>query len=187
MRFVVEGGASLFAGRRDGMQPGARNQLSSLREGSPSRVSMSVLDQADNLRRLVLPDDDSAVSSSAYPCSTLLGGIHRKVLRDRLSLPLHQFEGQSPRWGGCITRASRGEELHLYSIQVIKDLISLSPSALVLPPFRGNGSQDGAVEIRPAPFHFDVMPVGGGACPRFPAGARPSLLARTRREPFDSP
>src|SRR5229473_7592777 len=89
MRFVVEGGASLFAGRRDGMQPGARNQLSSLREGFPSRVSMSVLDQADNLRRLVLPDDDSAVSSSAYPNSTLLGGIRREILRDRLSFPLH--------------------------------------------------------------------------------------------------
>src|SRR5215510_3796529 len=50
---------------------------------------MSRLDQADNLRRLVLPNDDLGVSSSAYPYSTLLGGIHRKILRDRLSFPLH--------------------------------------------------------------------------------------------------
>jgi hypothetical protein len=68
-----------------------------------SRVSMSLLDQADNLRRLVVPNDDSAVSSSAYPFSTLLGGMRRKVLRDRLSLPLHGLrvsryrgEGASP-------------------------------------------------------------------------------------------
>jgi hypothetical protein len=80
---------------------------------------MSLLDQADNLRRLVVPNDDSGVSSSAYPDSTLLGGIRREILRDRLSLPLHQFESQSPQWGGCLTRASRGEELHLYHIQVI--------------------------------------------------------------------
>ena len=86
---------------------------------------MSVLDQADNLRRLVLPNDDSRVSSSAYPYATLLGGIHREILRDRLSLPLHQFESQSPQWGVCLTRASRGEELHLYTVQVIKDLLGL--------------------------------------------------------------
>jgi hypothetical protein len=68
-----------------------------------SRVSMSLVDQADNLRRLVLPNDDSSVSSSAYPFSTLLGGMRRKVLRDRLSLPLHGLrvsryrgEGASP-------------------------------------------------------------------------------------------
>ena len=54
-----------------------------------SSVSMSVLDQANNLRRLVVPNDDSRVSSSAYPFSTLLGGMRRKVLRDRLSFPLH--------------------------------------------------------------------------------------------------
>ena len=46
-----------------------------------SHVSMSLLDQANNLRRLVIPDDDSGVSSSAYPCSTLLGGMRREILR----------------------------------------------------------------------------------------------------------
>ena len=106
---------------------------------------MSLLDQANNLRRLVIPNDDSGVSSSAYPYATLLGGIRREILRDRLSLPLHQFENQSPQWGACFTRASRGEELHLYNVQVIKDLLGLSPSSLVLPPFRGNGSQHSAI------------------------------------------
>jgi len=54
-----------------------------------SRVSLSLLDQANNLRRLVLPNHDSGVSSSAYPFSTLLSGMCREILRDRLSLPLH--------------------------------------------------------------------------------------------------
>ncbi len=83
-----------------------------------------------NLRWLVIPNDDSGVSSSAYPYATLLGGIRREVLRDRLPLPLHQFESQSLQWGVCLTRASRGEEFHLYNVQVIKDLLSLSPSSL---------------------------------------------------------
>ena len=100
-------------------------------------VSVSLLDQADNLRRLVLSNDDSGVSSSTYPYATLLGGIRREILRDRLSLPLHQVESQSFRWGECFTRASRGEELHLYNVQVIKDLISLSPSSLALHHFEG--------------------------------------------------
>ena len=90
-----------------------------------------------NLRWLVVSDDDSSVSSSAYPYATLLGGIRREILRDRLSLPLHQFESQSPQWGECFTRASRGEELHLYKVQVIKDLLGLSPSSLALRHFEG--------------------------------------------------
>ena len=59
------------------------------RERELSHVSVSILDQADNLRRLVVPNDDSRVSSFAYPYSTLLGGIRREILRDRLSFPLH--------------------------------------------------------------------------------------------------
>ena len=68
-----------------------------------SPVSVSVLDQANNLRRLVIPNDDSGVSSSAYPYATLLGGMRREILRDRLSLPHHRLrisrfrgEGASP-------------------------------------------------------------------------------------------
>ena len=37
--------------------------------------SMSLLDQANNPRRPVAHDDDSIVSSCAYPCATLLDGI----------------------------------------------------------------------------------------------------------------
>ena len=96
----------------------------------PSGFPMSDLDQADNPRRLVSHNDDSGMSSSAYPYSTLLGGIRCWVHRDRHSLPLHSLEGQSPPWGACLTRASRGEEFHLYDTQVIKDLVDLSPSSL---------------------------------------------------------
>ena len=80
-----------------------------------------------NLRGLGLPNDDSGVSSFAYPFATLLGGIRGWILRDRLSFPLHRFADQSPQWGTCFTRASRGEELHLYNIQVIKDLSIFAP------------------------------------------------------------
>ena len=96
----------------------------------PSGFPMSILDQADNPRRLVPHHDDSGVSSSAYPCSTPLDGIRCWVHRDRHSLPLHQFANQSLQWGVCVTLASRGEELHLYDTQVIKDLFDLSPSSL---------------------------------------------------------
>ena len=103
--------------------------------------SMSVLDQADNPRRLVTHDDDSVVSSCAYPYATVLGGMPWRVQGDRLLRPLHKIESQSRSWGVCITSASGGEELHLYSTQVIKDLSSLAPSSLASLPFRGNGSQ----------------------------------------------
>ena len=109
--------------------------------GEPSRFSVSILDQADNPRRLVAHDDDSDVSSCAYPYATVLDGIRWWVQRDRLSFPLHGVEDQSRPWGPCITPASGGEELHLYGTQVIKDLIGPCPSSLAHAPFRGNGSQ----------------------------------------------
>jgi hypothetical protein len=37
--------------------------------------SMSILDQANNPRRPVAPDDDSVVRSCTSPCATLLDGI----------------------------------------------------------------------------------------------------------------
>src|SRR5437763_5870266 len=110
---------------------------------------MSVLDQADNPRRLVSHDDDSAVSSCAYPYATVLGGMPWRVQGDRLLRPLHKIDSQSHSWGVCITPASGGEELHLYSTQVIKDLSSLDPSSLASLPFRGNGSQLRCVDGRP--------------------------------------
>jgi hypothetical protein len=98
---------------------------------------MSILDQANNPRRLVAHDDDSDVSSCAYPYATVLDGIRWWVQRDRLSCPLHGVESQSPPWGVCITPASGGEEFHLYGTQVIKDLIGLSPSSLACRHFEG--------------------------------------------------
>jgi len=117
--------------------------------GEPSRFSVSSLDQADNPRRLVAHDDDSDVSSCAYPYATVLDGIRWWVQRDRLSFPLHGVEDQSRPWGPCITPASEGEELHLYGTQVIKDLIGPCPSSLAHAPFRGNGSQPSPVPGSP--------------------------------------
>jgi hypothetical protein len=45
------------------------------------------------------------------------------------------------RGGLCITPASGGEDLHLYSLQVIDDRSGLDPSSLACGPCRGNGSQ----------------------------------------------
>jgi len=101
----------------------------------------ALLGQADNPRRLVVHHDDSIVRSCAYPCTTLLGGIHWWIQCDRLSRPLHSVDSQSQPWGVCIILASRREELHLYSLQVIKDLVVFDPSSLASGPFRGNGSQ----------------------------------------------
>src|SRR5262249_16137290 len=61
---------------------------------------MSVLDPADNPRRLVATDDDSDVSSFSYPYATLLDGIPRWVRSYRLSFPLHglmvsRYRGES--------------------------------------------------------------------------------------------
>jgi len=84
---------------------------------------LSILDQADNPRRLVQRYDDSDVSSYAYSYSTPLGGIPRRIRSYRLSFPLHDFEDQSRPWGMRITLASRGQEFHLHREQVIKDYI----------------------------------------------------------------
>jgi len=88
---------------------------------------MSLLDQADNPRRLVAHDDDSDVSSCSCPYATGLDGMRGWVQRDRLSFPLHGVEDQSRPWGPCVTPASGGEELHLYGTQVIKDLTVSTP------------------------------------------------------------
>jgi len=131
--FVVARRVALFAGIRAGCLWITRRSV--------QPFSMSVLDQADNPRRLVAHDDDSVVRSCAYPYATVLSGMPWRVQGNRLLRPLHKMESQSRSWGVCITSASGGEELHLYSTQVIKDLSSLAPSSLASLPFRGNGSQ----------------------------------------------
>ena len=150
MPFAVARRVSLFAGILAGCLWITRRSV--------QPFSVSVLDQADNPRRLISHDDDSAVSSYAYPYATVLGGMPWRVQGDRLLRPLHKIDSQSHSWGVCITPASGGEELHLYSTQVIKDLSSLDPSSLASLPFRGNGSQ-----LRPV-HGFPVLP--GRAAPR---------------------
>ena len=119
------------------MQPGARRKLSSRRGWSPLVSPCPFWTKPLNPRWLVIPNDDSGVSSSAYPYATLLGGIRGWILRDRLPFPLHRFADQSPQWGTCFTRASRGEELHLYNVQVIKDLSIFAPHPWCCHHFEG--------------------------------------------------
>jgi hypothetical protein len=73
-----------------------RGHLPSLRHAGACRFSLSLLDQANNPRRLADHNDDSDVSSYAYPYSTVLDGIRGWVPRDRRSLSLHHIEDQSP-------------------------------------------------------------------------------------------
>ena len=102
----------------------------------------ALLGQADNPRRLVVHHDDSVVRSCAYPYTTLLGGIRWWIQRDRLSRPLHNVDGQSQSWGVCIILASRREELHLYSLQVIKDLAVSPPHPWLRGHFEGTDRRD---------------------------------------------
>jgi len=83
---------------------------------------MSVLDPADNPRRLVATDDDSDVSSFSYPYATLLDGIPRWVLRYRLSFPLH----------GLMVSRYRGESaspLHLRDRNLTCTMFKLSKTS----------------------------------------------------------
>ena len=96
-------------------------------ERLPSRVSMSILDQADNLRRIAIPNDDSAVNSSAYPCSTLLGGMRREILRDRLSFPLHGLRVSR-------YRGERASPLHHGERNYTSTTSKLSKTSAVLAP-----------------------------------------------------
>jgi hypothetical protein len=122
--FAEEGGASLFAGRRSGMQPGTRHHCPA-GENVASHVSMSLLDQATNLRRLVIPNDDSSVSSFAYPCSALLGGMGREILRDRLSFPLHGLRISRYR-GERASPLHRGERNYTSTISKLSKTSSVS-------------------------------------------------------------
>jgi hypothetical protein len=142
---------------------------------------MSILDQADNPRRLVTHDDDSDVSSCAYPYATVLDGIRWWVQRDRLSFPLHGVEDQSRPWGPCVTPASGGEELHLYGTQVIKDLVVSTPHPWHLCHFEGTDRSFPVCTALPSPSTMSGsdaltvlnLPFGGaylGLAPQEPSG-----------------
>ena len=121
-----------------------------------SHVSTSVLDQANNLRRLVVPNDDSGVSSSAYP---LRSSARRDAQGDSAGPP---FPPASPVCGSvapvgsvlhpCIT--GRGiAPLHRPSYQRPTRSQFLIPG---LSPFRGNGSQHRAIQVGPVSFDFHI-------------------------------
>jgi hypothetical protein len=57
--------------------PGYFRDAFRIRSKAVRPFTVSVLDPADNPRRLVKTDDDSDVSSFAYPSATLLDGIRR--------------------------------------------------------------------------------------------------------------
>src|SRR5262245_54763188 len=124
---------------------------------------MSILDQADNPRRLVAHDDDSDVSSCAYPYATVLDGIRWWVQRDRLSFPLHGVEDQSRPWGPCVTPASGGEELHLYGTQVIKDLAVSTPHPWLRGHFEGTDRSFALCAVFPHSDYYGLFD-----CPMWP-------------------
>jgi hypothetical protein len=89
---------------------------------------MSILDQAITPRRPVQRNDDSAVSSLSL--SMLISARRDSPLESTLPpfIPALRIDGQSLPQGKRITSASEGQESHLHTNQVIKDLYrSLSP------------------------------------------------------------
>ncbi len=91
-----------------------------------------LLDQAYQPNLACPLDDDSNVSSIAYPYSTLLAGIPDWVSSYRLSPPHTRIDGQSLPWGECITPASGGQEFHLHRVPSYQRPIGLSPQSLAL-------------------------------------------------------
>src|SRR3989454_12261381 len=108
------------------MPSGSSEELSSLR-GGPSRFSISILDQADNPRRLVTHDDDADVSSCAYPYATVLDGMRwwvsvtafrsrftvLRISRDRgdRASPLHLGERNCTSTGPQLSKTLRSRPL----------------------------------------------------------------------------
>jgi hypothetical protein len=94
----------------------------------PQLLSMSILDQAITPRRPVQRNDASAVSLLSL--SMLISARRDSPLESTLPpfIPALRIDGQSLPQGKRITSASEGQELHLHTNQVIKDLCrSLSP------------------------------------------------------------
>jgi hypothetical protein len=78
------------------------------------------LDQANNPRRLVHLDDDSAVSWCAYPYSTVLGGVARWVRGYRLSFPLHGLMGSRYRGESASLKHQEGKNFTCTEIKLSK-------------------------------------------------------------------
>ena len=105
----------------------------------------AILAQANNPRRLVQPNDDSHVDSSAYPYTALLDGIPSRTLSDRLLSPLlGLMVSRYPR-GYAFTSPPEGQELHLHGDEVIKD-----PMIMTLYPLSSCGKVVSEKRIAPA-------------------------------------
>jgi hypothetical protein len=105
-------------------------------ENRPALIH-ALLAQANNLPRLVQPNDDSDVDSCACPYTALLDGIPSRILSDRLLSPLlGLMVSRYPR-GYAFTSIPEGQELHLHDDEVIQDL---RISTLYSLPFCEEGS-----------------------------------------------
>jgi hypothetical protein len=83
--------------------------------------------QANHPRRLVPPHDDSTMDSCACPYSARLGGILRRMLRDRLFSPLGGLMVSRDRKGYAVTSTPEGQEWHLHGDCVVKDRSIFAP------------------------------------------------------------
>jgi hypothetical protein len=88
---------------------------------------LALLAQAHNPRRLVPPNDDSNVNSSACPCTALLDGILSRILSNRLLSPLCGLRVSRYRRGYALTSTPERQELHLHGDEVIKDRSIFAP------------------------------------------------------------
>jgi hypothetical protein len=102
--------------------PGYLRNASRIRNKALRPFTLSILDPADNPRRLVQTDDDSDVSSFSYPYATLLDGIPRWVQSYRLSFPLHGLMVSLYRGESASPLHLRDRNLTCTKAQVIKDL-----------------------------------------------------------------
>ncbi len=113
-------------------------------QNRPARI-LAILAQANIPRRLVQPNDDSHVDSSAYPYTALLDGIPSRTLSDRLLSPLlGLMVSRYPR-GYAFTSPPEGQELHLHGDEVIKD-----PMIMTLYPLSSCGKVVSEKRIAPA-------------------------------------
>ena len=111
--FGAEGRTPLFAGFLGSVPESVGETL------SPYPCLLAV---AHNPRRLLHPNDDSSVgSTAAYPCSALLGGIPGRIPSDRHLLPLLGLMVSRYLKGYAVTATPTGPELHLHGDTVIKD------------------------------------------------------------------
>src|SRR5262245_13533419 len=152
---------------------------SRIRNEAVRPFTVSILDPANNPRRLVTTNDDSGVSSFSYPYATLLDGIRSRVLRDRLSFPLH----------GLMVSRNRGESaspLHLRDRNHTCTKLKLSKTSRSLSPIPDCKVISGE---RVAVIRFAMRPSGPPSSPAARGHNKPGARRRraAQRRPRRSP